>query len=76
MKYAVDRIIEDIVVLENIETGELVEIKKHELPNEVHEGSILVKKDDVYILDENTEKERRESLRERLERLKKIKNKD
>ena len=76
MKYAVDRIIEDIVVLENIETGELVEIKKYELPNEVHEGSILVKKDEVYTLDVNTEKERRESLRERLERLKNLKNKD
>lgn len=76
MKYAVDRIIEDIVVLEDIETGELVELKKHELPNEVHEGSILVKNDTGYTLDENTEKERRESLRERLERLKSLKNKD
>lgn len=76
MKFAVDRIIEDIVVLEDIETGELVELKKHELPNEIHEGSILVKNDTGYTLDENTEKERRESLRERLERLKSLKNKD
>lgn len=76
MKYAVDRIVEDIVVLENIETGELIEIKKHELLIDVHEGSILIKDDNGFSLDENIEKERRESLRERLERLKSIKNKD
>lgn len=76
MNYAVDRIIEDIAVLENIETGELLEIKVNELPNEVHEGSILIKNDYGFILDEKIENDRRESLRERLERLKSIKNKD
>lgn len=76
MKYAVDRIVEDIVVLENIEIGEILEMKKHELPIDVHEGSILIKNDNNFSLDENAEKTRRESLRERLERLKTIKNKD
>ncbi len=71
MKFAVDRIEEGIVVLENIKTGEIREIKKDELPKEVHEGSILSFKNGSYTLDEKTEEVRRESLRERMERLKK-----
>ncbi len=70
MKYAVDRIEEDIVVLENIKTNELLEVNVKDLPKDIHEGSILVKEDDKFIIDLDTEKERRESLRERLERLK------
>ena len=70
MKYAVDRIIEDIVVLENIKTGEILEVNVKKLPKDIHEGSILVKDNDNFIVDLDTENERRESLRERLERLK------
>lgn len=70
MKYAVDRIIEDIVVLENIKTGEILEVNVKNLPKDIHEGSILVKDNDNFIVDLDTENERRESLRERLERLK------
>lgn len=70
MKYAVDRIEEDIVVLENIKTGEILEVSISNLPKGIHEGSILVKENDEFLIDLGTEKERRESLRERLERLK------
>ena len=70
MKYAVDRIEEDIVVLENIKTGEILEVSISNLPKGIHEGSILVKDNDEFLIDLGTEKERRESLRERLERLK------
>jgi hypothetical protein len=70
MKYAVDRIEEDIVVLENIKTGEILEVSISNLPKGIHEGSILVKDNDEFLIDLDTEKERRESLRERLERLK------
>ena len=70
MKYAVDRIIEDIVVLENIKAGEILEVNVKKLPKDIHEGSILVKDNDNFIVDLDTENERRESLRERLERLK------
>lgn len=74
MKYAVDRFEEDIVILENIVTGEVVEAEKNELPLEVHEGSILVYNVDHFELDVDTEKDRRESLRERMERLKRLKD--
>ena len=70
MKYAVDRIEEDIVVLENIKTGEILEVSISNLPKGIHEGSILVKDNAEFLIDLDTEKERRESLRERLERLK------
>lgn len=72
MKYAVDRIVEDIVVLENIESGEILEVNKKELPD-VYEGSIVVKENDQFTLDLVEEESRRESIRERLERLKKLK---
>lgn len=71
MKYAVDRIEEEIYVLENIKTGEIIEVKKDEVPEEAHEGSILKVVNDEYILDEKEEKKRRTSLRERMEKLKK-----
>lgn len=75
MKYAVDRIEEDIYVLENIESGEIIEVQKKELPNEVREGSIVTFNDETgYVLDIETEKNRRESLRERMERLKRLKD--
>lgn len=71
MKYAVDRFEENIVILENIETGEIIEVAREILPVEIHEGSILIFKNEEYLMDEDTEKERRMSLRERMEKLKK-----
>lgn len=73
MKYAIDRIIEDIVVLENISTGEIIEKNIKELPKGIHEGSIILSKDNEFIIDENEELLRKKSLRERLERLKNLK---
>lgn len=73
MKYAVDRIVEDIAVLENISTGEIIEMNVKELPKNIHEGSIVINKDNGFIIDEDLELLRKESLRERLERLKNLK---
>ncbi len=69
-KFSVDRIEEDIVVLENISTGEILEISIDEIDFSVIEGNIVVLKDGVFSLDVEVEIERRESLRERLNRLK------
>lgn len=71
MKYAVDKFEDNIVVLENIESGEIEEHEKTELPDGIHEGSILVFETDGFKIDEDIEKERRMSLRERMEKLKK-----
>ena len=72
MKYAVDRIIDDIAVLENIKDKEKKEEELINLPKRVKEGNILVYKNDTYVRDYNEEYRRRKRLRERIERLKNI----
>ena len=69
-KYSVDRIEENIIVLEDIENKEIIEINKSELDFEVVDGNILRLIDGKFVLDKETEVKRKESLRERLNRLK------
>ena len=69
-KFSVDRIEENIIVLENIENKEIIEISKSELDFEVVDGIILKLVDGKFVLDKETEVSRKESLRERLNRLK------
>ena len=69
-KYSVDRIEEDIIVLENIDNKEIIEINKSELDFEVIDGNILRLVDGKFVLDKEIEVKRKESLRERLNRLK------
>ena len=69
-KYSVDRIEEDIIVLENIDNKEIIEINKSELDFEVIDGNILRLVDGKFELDQEVEVSRKESLRERLNRLK------
>ena len=73
MKFAVDRIEEDIVILESIETGDIIEADKKMLPDDIREGSILVHKDDQFQLDIEEEISRKIDLMMRLEKLKKSK---
>ena len=51
MKYAVDRIIEDIVVLENLDSKEMLEVNINLVPEGIKDGSILVFSDGIYHLD-------------------------
>lgn len=69
-KYSVDRIEENIIVLENIENKEIIEINKCELDFEVVDGNILKLVDGKFELDQEVEVSRKESLRDRLNRLK------
>ena len=69
-KYSVDRIEENIVVLENTNNKEIIEINKSEFDFEVVEGNILKLVEGKFVLDKDNEVSRRESLRERLNRLK------
>ena len=70
MKYSVDRIEGNIVVLDNIETTEVIQIDKNSLGFEVREGNILSYVDGKFVLDMAEEVRRRNALRERLDRLK------
>ncbi len=76
MKYAVDKIEEDLILCEELTTKEKIVINKNELPNEVHEGSIIIKDNNSYIIDKNQELERKKSIQEKLNRLKNLKSKD
>ena len=69
MKYSVDRIEGDIVILDNVETNEIVHVNICEFDFEVREGNIVSFVDGRYILDLNEEIRRKNSLRERMERL-------
>lgn len=70
MKYAVDEIINDIVILEEIETGKQKEVNISQLPNNIHDGNILIYENEEYRLDMKYEIERRQLLEEKLNKIK------
>lgn len=70
MKYAVDRIEENIAVLENIDTKEITKIDLAYLPI-VKERDILKFENNLYIKDDDERERRNKLIREKLERLKK-----
>ncbi len=71
MKWTVDRLEEDIAVLINDTTEEIKEVKKSILPSSIHEGSILNYINNEYIEDTEDEKNRRQSIQDRFNKLKK-----
>ncbi len=70
MKFSVDQIIDEICILENIETGEIREVNVKDLPTGIHEGAILEYVNEKYVLNEEIEQERKMSFRARLDALK------
>lgn len=71
MKYAIDRIEDNIVVIENIKTNEKIELLKEQLPENIKEGNILILENNEYKLDLNEEELRRKKIQERFNRLRK-----
>lgn len=71
MKYAIDRIENNIAILEDIQTKERIEIETSLLPRNVKEGNILIQKDNEYILNESEEDIRRKRIMEKFNKLKK-----
>lgn len=70
MKYAVDKIENDIAVLENIETGKKLEINTINLPKNIKEKDILKYEDGKYFLDSNEKNKRINRIKEKMEKLK------
>lgn len=68
MKYTIDRISGNMAVCED-ENGDLVKLISSELPNGVKEGDILKKQDGVWYKDETESSERRQAMKEKLNRL-------
>ncbi len=73
MIYIVDRIEDNIAVLENKETNEIINIDISLLPTNLKEGNVLRYENNTYILDNDEEEKRRQLL---LEKFNKLKNKD
>lgn len=76
MKYAVDSIVDEIAVIEEIETGDKKEVSLEILPEEIQEGNILAYRDGEYYIDRQYEAVRRQSLEEKIEELKKFREED
>ena len=73
MKWSVDKIENDIVLLENILTGDKKEVDILLLPSSIHEGSILRYDNNTYSMDLSEEEKRRQEI---LFRFKNLRNKD
>ena len=71
MKYAVDRVEENIVVCQNLDTNEIIEIDLKILPKRIKDGTILIYEDNKYKIDKKEEEKRKLAILEKFNRLKK-----
>lgn len=62
-EFSVDRIEENIIILENRENGEIINIEKSKLPFKVQEGDILKYINGRYILDEEKTRSETEDIK-------------
>ena len=70
LKFSVDQINDGVCVLEEVNTGNIIQINIESLPKGIVEGNIVLLKDGVYELDVVDEVKRRLSLRDRMNKLK------
>lgn len=69
MKYIIDRIENNIAILENINTKEISEVNINILPNNIKEGTALKYINNKYIIDKELENERKKTILEKFNRL-------
>lgn len=69
MKFAIDRIIDDMVVLENISTGEIENVNISKMPDNIKETDIVLFENDIYKLDINEKENRINLLKEKMNKL-------
>lgn len=72
MKYAVDKIEDNLIICEEITTGEKITLNKNEIKGKVHEGAIIIKSDSSYEVNKQEEENRKKLLQEKLNRLKNL----
>lgn len=72
MKYSVDRIENDKIIVQNLETLQMEEISKDKIPFSVRDGDILKLENNTYQLDEAEKRKKR--IQEKLNKLKQISN--
>ena len=70
MKYAVDKIIDGIVTIENIKKKEIKNISIDKFPKRIKEGNIVVE-NTRYKIDKEEEEKRRKTIKNKMDKLKK-----
>jgi hypothetical protein len=70
MKLAVDRIVGDVAVCQDLETKMMFEIDLKTLDFTVHDGDIIELKDGHYVLNENLKKDRLETIKAKMNQAK------
>ena len=73
MKYSVDRVEDNIIVLQNINTKEIIEINKKDINFKVVDGDIIISKDNKFIKDEKLKDDRLRLIQEKLNKVKGLK---
>lgn len=68
MKYSVERIEENIALCED-DLGETVKLRLDELPENIHEGEIIVRTENGYTIDSDETSARRKKMAEMQKRL-------
>lgn len=71
MKYVVDRIENEIVILESLETQLKKEVLLSELSEEIKEGNILIYENELYTIDLEEEQKRRQTIKNKFDMLRK-----
>lgn len=71
MKYAVDKVEDDIVLLENIINGEKITVQKECFSFPVKETDIVIKKDGTYLKDDKEKEDRIKMIKDKMKALRK-----
>ena len=71
MKYSIDRIENNIAILENIDNQEIIEVDISLLPEGSKESNIIRIENNKYILDKQEEQKRKEDIFNRFNKLRK-----
>lgn len=71
MKFAVDKIENDIVILENVSDNSILEVNVKNLPEGIKECDIIRLENNKYVLDNNEKNERLRRIKLKIESLKK-----
>ena len=68
-EFTIDKFEDDIVVLENRDTRQIVNINKDELPNDIKEGDILKKINGKYFIDKDLKQETADRIKKKMDDL-------
>ena len=73
MKYAVDKVEGNIIVLQDLKTSKIIEVNKDKIKFKVKDRDILIYKDNKYIKDDKEKEQRLKFLQEKFNKVKKSK---